>query len=419
MRFICFVAMAAVCTACGARSDLASLDELHARDAWSAPDASSPPDADAWSAPDASAPNASSMADAGCAWGFAPLVSYAAGVAPAAIAIADLDGDGHADLAVNNYAGGPGGLTLNTLRNRGDATFAPWQSYESIVSFSMIGGPFVSAASADLLVGCDLFPNNGGGVFGAPLSYSLAGPCGFQDSQNNLAVADFDADGRLDFGWALLLDGVVVYLNHGRGSFDSVRTMPNPVTPYVQALASADFDRDGRPDLAGLSWGYGFPSYLRIFHNTGAATFAETDLAQGKQSPQVIAAGDLNGDGWPDLVIDDAGTGMEVLLNRAEGSFEPPSTYAFAEEVRSIAIGDLNGDGASDVVFGGYSFDDLGVFFNRGDGTFAPVVHWTVSNSPWAVALGDLNGDGHLDVAVAVTGGSNKNGVNVLLSRCQ
>jgi hypothetical protein len=366
------------------------------------------------------APDASSgTVDAGCAWGFAPLVSYSAGAAPVAITIADLDGDGHPDLAVNNYGGEPGGITLNTLRNMGDASFAPWQSYESTVSFSMSPGPFISDASADLLVGCDLFPNQRGGVLGAPLAYSPSGNCGSQDSYNNLTVADFDGDGRLDFGWALLLTGVVVYLNRGGGSFDTVETTLNPVTPYMDTMTSADFDRDGRPDLAGVSWGYGYPNYLRIFHNTGDATFAETDIAQGSLTPKVIAAGDLDGDGWPDLVMDDAGTGMAVLLNRGDGTFGPPTTYAFAEEVRSIAIGDLNGDGTSDVVFGGYSFNDLGVFFNLGGGTFAPAARWDLTNNPWTVALGDLNGDGHLDIAVAVTGASGNNGVNVFLSQCE
>lgn len=388
------IALAAICTACGARTELAQRGDLNS------PDASS-----------------SIVPPAGCEWGFAPLVSYAAGVAPVAVAIADLDHDGHPDLAVNNYGGEPGGITLNTLRNRGDGTFAPWKIYPSIVSFSIAGGPFVSGVAADLVVGCDLFQNDGHGEFGSPLSYSGSSRCGFQDSFNNLAVADFDGDGRLDFGWTLLLDGLVVYLNRGRGSFDAAATTPNPVTPYMDAIATADFDRDGRPDLAGVSWGYGYPSYLRIFHNAGGAQFTELDLAQGDRNPELLAAGDLDRDGWPDLVLDDAGAGMRVFLNRGDGTFGPSASYAFPEEVRSIAIGDLNGDGTSDVVFGGYTFGELGVFFNHGDGTFAPAVTWPVAGSPWSVALGDLNGDGHLDIALA--GGSSTQGVHVLLSRCE
>jgi hypothetical protein len=108
--------------------------------------------------------------DAACTWGFAPLASHDAGQAPVAIAIGDLNGDGHLDLAVNNYGGGPNGLTLNTLRNIGDGTYAPWKSYVSAVAFSMAAGHFVSDASTDLLVGCLLFPNQGDGVFASAVS---------------------------------------------------------------------------------------------------------------------------------------------------------------------------------------------------------------------------------------------------------
>jgi hypothetical protein len=70
-------------------------------------------------------------------------------------------------------------------------------------------------------------------------------------------------------------------------------------------------------------------------------------------------------------------------------------------------------------VFGGYSFNDLGVSFNRGDGTFAPAARWDVTNNPWSIALRDLNGDGHLDIATAVTGASGNNSVNVFSLRCE
>jgi hypothetical protein len=392
--------LAAVCAACGARTE------------------SFAPAGDLRSATHAS-PDASLATDAACAWQFAPLVSYVAGSAPVAVTIADLDGDGHPDLAVNNYGGEPGGLTLNTLRNNGDGTFSPWHSYDSGVSFSVAAGPLLSSSSVDLLVGCDLFPNDGVGVFGNAVWYSSSGGCGAQDSYNNLVLADYDGDGRLDFAWALLSPGFVVDLNRGGGSFDEVDVAISHVNPYMDTLAGADFDRDGRPDLVGVSWGYGYPSSIRLFRNTGGGTFAETDISAGMDGLHVVAADDLNDDGWPDLVIDNTTTGMEVLLNRGDGTFGPPTSYAFPMEVRSIAVGDLNGDNVKDVVFGGYGGAALGVFYGRGDGTFSPAVEWSLGNNPWSVALGDLNGDGHADVAVAATGASGSNVVDVLLSQCR
>ena len=103
----------------------------------------------------------------------------------------------------------------------------------------------------------------------------------------------------------------------------------------------------------------------------------------------MLIAGDLNGDGRPDLVADDA-EGIKVLLNHGDSSFAPARRYPF---YGYLALGDLNGDGAPDLLTSGVS-----ALINGGDGKF-------VANASYPgggpLALADFNGDGRLDFASA------------------
>ena len=63
-----------------------------------------------------------------------------------------------------------------------------------------------------------------------------------------------------------------------------------------------------------------------------------------------MTAGEVDGDGRPDLVVADGGHGISVLLNRGDGTFAPPIVVAPREKVFSVVTRDLDGDGHADVL---------------------------------------------------------------------
>jgi hypothetical protein len=168
---------------------------------------------------------------------------------------------------------------------------------------------------------------------------------------------------------------------------------------------------------------------------SGLSFAAAVPYFSGGNGANAVAIADVNGDGFPDLVVTNwcsdstcTGGAVGVLLGKGDGTFQAavlyPSGGLFAN---SVAIADVNGDGNLDLVVancGSNSPNDcvstsnsgvVAVLLGKGDGTFQAAAPYSLgANGATSVAVADVNGDGKLDVIVAT--GSNTGGlVGVLL----
>ncbi len=187
-----------------------------------------------------------------------------------------------------------------------------------------------------------------------------------------------------------------------KASFESA-ARALPVADDLAGLVLADFDRDGIPDIV-VAHG-GFTNEISFLRGDGRGGFAPavvspftvTNLATGVRS---LAAADLNGDGFLD-VVGRAYTGVVVALGTPSGKFGPAATYPTGSDVSDVAISDVNGDGFPDLVAANRGSNTVSVLFGSASGTFGSPVTVAVEASPSAILVRDFDGDGRPDIAVA------------------
>jgi hypothetical protein len=253
-----------------------------------------------------------------------------------------------------------------------------------------------------------------GGLFAPPFFLTTDGGPSFPNGFNfPLALGDFDDDGQLDIAVGqLALGEVAVFFGNGDGSFSSAveYTSAFGIPANVLSLTEGARTHLVVVDLATPSNDEGQVTVVDLQRDGGLSVIATVPLITNDFGDGNASIADLNGDGYPDLLVGAEATGqgraINVFLASADGGwlangFVPDWAY------HNDFVGDFNEDGFPDVVAQSASPSlehcPLELFLGNGDGTFDDHgLFGAIEDAGVASVylIGDLNEDGHLDLLV-------------------
>ena len=327
-------------------------------------------------------------------------------------AVGDFDGDGHLDLLTTE-----GIVIVRLLRGRGDGSFHPPTDVQ--VGF----GGAVDVVAADFngdgkldIAGSDPFANvisvlfgNGDGTFQSRTAY----PVGFDKRPASLIAADFNGDGKPDLAAGETnrnfnedVTGVALFINKGDGTFNPLTRAV--VQPFAVGVNAGDYNKDGKLDLVTANFS-GLANHASVLLGNGDGTFAAPVTYAVGQTPRLVEVGDFNKDGNLDLVTSNR-FDVSVLLGNGDGTLQPAVNYANGAGVgssggSSLAQADFNGDGAIDVAV--IISGSVVMLTGKGDGSFNAPVMQQLGFALGGLAANDFNHDNRPDLLTLVLGGTN------------
>jgi uncharacterized repeat protein (TIGR01451 family) len=296
--------------------------------------------------------------------------TYPVGTDPTSVDVGDVTGDGRNDVVVANYNGSIGVLAQNAA-----GTLDPMVSYPTDNDWRVRIGEFNGDGRLDVVsIGwsswtASVFLQNAGGTLNAP-----GAPFVDYGGRSDLDVGDVNGDGLTDVvitnGDVDWVDTLSVLLQRPAGGFATPVPYNLGDDRWAFPVAVGDLDGDSRQDVALGYFGDDTAWSFALFLQDAGGTLGAPASSEAPSSLDAIAVGDLNGDGRQDLAFTYPGVyQVGFRLQNADGTLGEemyPSLPVHASGTGSegLAIGDVNGDGWPDVVYASFN-EGLIVLYHR------------------------------------------------------
>ncbi len=328
---------------------------------------------------------------------FAAGVSYNIDATGGGIAVGDFNEDSLPDIASESSTG------FNIIYNNGNGTFgAPF-------IYSLDGNPGTTSNIlakdlngdnlTDIVLTADdskilIYFGKGNKQFSAPISYSV------QNSPFAMATGYIKKGPLPDLVVANQGSNTIsILVNNGTGQFESQQIYAVGNGP--DGVVVGDWNNDGNEDVATVN--YNSQNMTVLFNQGDGSLIINATYPVGTYAARVAAI-DVEGTEYPDLVVTRNPYVVLLYKNRGNGLFDTPMSISVGNGADGIAVGDLNNDGLPDMVITNYYANTISLLVNKGNGTFSPQIVYPTENSPLSVTLADFTGDGLPDIAVANKG---------------
>lgn len=329
---------------------------------------------------------------------------------PGHIKTGDFDGDGNIDILCYEFFDG----RAVWLRNQGGAAFGTKQTiflHPNLFTYSGAIGAMDLDGDSDLDVFLTQYSgfhlvfatnNDGAGSF-SDFHLPFFSPYTFQ----SVAIDDVNQDGYADiiltgdpFGsFVQPGDGPAVSWSEYRedlGYFQSPKSIDNI---YIgRFLTTRDLNSDSINDLIFAAED---SSKIIWYINDGEGNYdGPYSVNSATSYPRQMKFGDIDGDGFEDLVIsgwESPGYFTWYKKNGAEASFGPPETILAGSSIWDFKLADFNGDSLTDIVIANRDNNSIGCYLNTG-GAFGPYIPLAGLQKPVGIQVHDFNQDGYPDI---------------------